>query len=423
MPEEEANEQSAGSESDEDVSQTRERRSRPRTLTPEQRRFLGKPRPLHERHEPEKKVEREVRREETPLPPPPRRIVEPARPKLEQARPEKSEKPESARVEEPSHRRGSVIKRDEESSRRIETQHAALAIGILLLVAFTFYVGKKFDYWRYLLMAKIKKPELTEKIPEKFRNLSANELIEQALRDERTNNWRDAIDRWMAAKHKNLAYRGIFFHVGRLAYQKGDFDAADKLFERAIAFHENIDTANYFRGLIATRRNDLPAAERFFEAAATADPFTPDYYYNWAEALRLNHHPQEAIPRYEQAERRARGNQDQTVCIFKIRMARLEAGENGKLQSEAAKAGENGSVALDWLLTNGAVAIREGRIDEAARTLADAKSLSLRVPDGQGIFVSCTGDSMFQEACRKHTELADICQPNAASSALAPATR
>jgi hypothetical protein len=104
-------------------------------------------------------------------------------------------------------------------------------------------------------------------------------------------------------------------------------------------------------------------------------------------------------------------------------MARLEAGENGKLQSEAAKAGENGSVALDWLLTNGAIAIREGRIDEAARTLADAKSLSLRVPDGQGIFVSCTGDSMFQEACRKHTELADICQPNAASSALAPATR
>ena len=109
-----------------------------------------------------------------------------------------------------------------------------------------------------------------------------------------------------------------------------------KSFERAIAFHENVDTANYFRGLIATRRRDLPAAERFFEAAATADPFTADYYYYWAEALRLDNHPQEAIPRYEQAERRARGEQDALrLPIQEARGPDPEAGETDKLKVES----------------------------------------------------------------------------------------
>ena len=160
---------------------------------------------------------------------------------------------------------------DKKSSRVIEMQQAVLIIGAILVLCFAFYVGKKFDYWRYVLMTKTK-PKLMEKTVDKFPNSSADELLEQALTAEHRGDWRDAIERFIAAKHKNLAYRGILFHAARLSYDKGDFDNADKLFERAIAFHENVDTANYFRGLIATRHRDLPAAERFFEAAATADP-------------------------------------------------------------------------------------------------------------------------------------------------------
>jgi tetratricopeptide (TPR) repeat protein len=422
MPAEEPNEEANASRSDDDSSQTRARRSRPRTLTPEQRRFLGKPRPLHERAEPQKRSEEELPHvEPAPAPPPAPRIVpELTRPKVEAAK--RSEAREIDDAEEPE-QRAPVLRRDEKSSRRIEMQHAALMIGGILLLCFTFYVGKKFDYWRYLLMAKVKQPQVTDQVLGKFADVSPNELIEQAFRDERSNDWRSAIERFIAAKRKNLAYPGILFHAGKIAYEKGDFDNADKLFERAIAFHENIDTANFFRGLIATRHRDLPAAERLFEAATTADPFTADYYYYWAEALRLDYHPHEAIPRYEQAERRARGNQDQTVCRVKIRLARLEAGENTKLKAEIKKEGEKGPLALDWLLPDSAVAIREGRIEEAARILGEAKTLSLRVTDGHGIFVSCTGDRVFQDACRKHQELADICQPSAASEIFTRPTR
>ena len=158
-----------------------------------------------------------------------------------------------------------------------------------------------------------------------------------------------------------------------------------------------------------------PQRNAFFEAAATAEPFTADYYYYWAEALRLDHHPQEAIPRYEQAARRARDDQDATVCQFKVRMARLEGGENAKLKAEIEEKGSAGALALDWLMTNAAVAIREGRIEDAVRSVTEARAASTHTENGGGIFVSCAGDMLFQDARQKHRELADACEAKTTS--------
>ena len=410
MPDEQPNEPTASeSQSEEDSAQNRERRSRPRTLTPEQRRFLGRPRPLHERTQGEKNLEEELVTKEQSAPiPEPREEPELPKQRVVAARPKEPEKVEPARAGQKAESHGPVRVVDKKSSRVIEVQQAVLVIGAILVLCFAFYVGRKFDYWRYVLMTKTK-PKLMEKTVDKFPNSSADELLEQALTAEHRGDWHDAVERFVAAKRKNLAYRGILSHAARLAYDKGDFDNADKLFERAIAFHENVDTANYFRGLIATRRRDLPAAERFFEAAATADPFTADYYYYWAEALRLDNHPQEAIPRYEQAERRARGEQDTLVCQFKKRMARLEAGETDKLKVEIEEQGKAGPLSLPWLLTSAAVAVREGRIPDAARQLGDARALSQTTSTGSGVFASCVGDRVFQDVCGEHAELADIC--------------
>jgi tetratricopeptide (TPR) repeat protein len=370
--------------------------------------LLGTPRSLHERAEAEKKIDQPAVPEEAAPPLEPRERHEAtAQEKIaeEAAQPE----PESSA---PGIEQRTVLRKaDDKSGRAIEMQHAALIIGALLVLGLTFYVGRKFDYWRFLVTAK-NSPKLPAQFADKFPNVSAEELVEQALAAEHGSNLRDAIDRFVAAKHKNLKYRGILFRIGKIAYDHGDFDAADKLFERAIAFNENVDTSNYFRGLIATRHRDLPAALRFFEAAANADPFTADYYYYWAEALRLDHHPQDAVTRYTQAERRARNEQDKAVCQFKERMARLEAGEAAQLKSEIDKKGSAGALSVDWLMTAAAVAIREGRIDDAARFARDAHAFSLQVVNGMGIYVSCTGDPVFRDACEKHSELAEVCQEN-----------
>ena len=416
MSEDEPNEQAApNAPADEDPSKSdRPRRSRPRTLTSEQRRLLGTPRPLHERVEAEKEIDEPAPVEEIAAPPARERETrEPQKPAAKEHFEEEPEEPKPA-SEEPEPGPRVVVRRDDKSSRAIEMQHAALIIGAIVVLFLTFYVGKKFEYWRYLWMMK-NKPKLTEKIPDNYPGVSANELVEQALASERASLWRDAAQRLMAAKHKDLRYRGILFRVAKMAYDRGDFDTAEKLSERAVAFGENLDTANYLRGLIATRHRDLPAAERFFEAAATAEPFTADYYYYWAEALRMDHHPQDAIARYEQAARRARDDQDATVCQFKVRMARLEGGENAKLKAEIEAKGSTGALPLDWLMTDAALAIREGRIDDAVQSVNAARATSVRTDNGGGIFVSCTGDMLFQNACRKNRELADACEAKTTS--------
>jgi tetratricopeptide (TPR) repeat protein len=421
MSEQDPNEQPAPNPpASEDPSKSeRERRSRPRTLTSEQRRLLGKPRPLHERVEAGKENINETAPADEPAEPAARQYEtrEPQKPGTGEHAARESAEPESASEQPGRLPRVAVRKADSKSSRPAETQRAALIISAIVVLFLAFYVGKKFDYWRYLWMTR-NKPRLSEKVPDKYPGVPASELVEQALASEHAGRLTDAAERLIAAKHKDLRYRGILFRVGKLAYDNGNFDTADRLLERAIAFGENIDVANYLRGVIATRRGNLPTAERFFQAAVTTEPFVADYYYYWAEALRLGHHYRDAIARYEQAARRARDDQDLTVCQFKVRMARLEGGESAKLKDEIEAKGSTGPLPLDWLLTEAAVAIRERRFDDAVRSVIAARASSFHTENGGGIFVSCKDDALFQDACKKYAELADAFEVKATSPSL-----
>jgi tetratricopeptide (TPR) repeat protein len=410
MSEQDPNEQPAPNPpASEDPSKSeRERRSRPRTLTAEQRRLLGKPRPVHERVEAEKEIINEPGPANAPAEPAARQYEtrEAQKPGAGEHSARESAESKPASEEQARVPRVAVSKPDRKSSRAIGMRHVALIIGAIATLCLAFYAGKKFDYWRYLWMAR-NKAKLMEKVPDKYPGVAADELVEQALVSEHAGRFTDAAERLIAAKHKDLRYRGILFRVGKLAYDNGNFDTADRLLERALAFGENVDTANYLRGVIATRRGNLPAAERFFQAAVTAEPFVADYYYYWAEALRLGHHYRDAIARYEQAARRARDDQDLTVCQFKVRMARLEGGEDAKLKDEIEAKGSTGPLPLDWLLTDAAVAIRERRFDDAVRSVIAARAASFHTENGGGIFLSCKDDALFQDACKKYSELAD----------------
>jgi tetratricopeptide (TPR) repeat protein len=406
MPEEEPQEKMQSQPappSDAPLEPAREQ-SRRKALTPEQRRLLGTPRSLHGRPETEKKdAEMEPAGEiEKTKPEPPRQ----AKPPAAGATPagEQLPAPEPSSEERKPTRPMAAILPDRKSSRALEMQNAALIIGALFLLCLTFYAGKKFEYWKYMIMTRTKaKPAATA--PDKFPGISADDLIEQALVAERSGQFKEAVEKLLAAKQKNLRYRGILFRAGKIAYDHGDFDSADKIFERALAFGENIDTANYFRGLVAIRRRDLAAAERFFQAAANAGPFASDYYYYWAEALRMGRHPKEAIPHYERAARRARNEGDEAVCRFKVRMARLEAGETPQLSGEVEQNRSRGPLSVDWLMTAAALKIREGDINEAVRLISEA-----RAGHRPGLFASCATDMVFQDAGQKYPDLAQACR-------------
>src|SRR6266404_1226595 len=258
------------------------------------------------------------------------------------------------------------------TSKALEMQKLALVAGALVLLVATFYVGKKFEYWRYLIATR-NEARIAAKVTGDFAGASAEELIEHAVMDEQLGHWDDAAKRLIAAKYKNTALGGILFHAGKLYYDHSDFDSADRLFESAIGFGENVDAANYYRGMIAVSRSDFPAAERFFEAAMNTAPFNADYYYSLAETLRKDHRPKDSIARYEQAIRRGGGESEQTICRFKTRMAELEAGDLTKVSSEVDQQQSRGNLSADWIMTAAALEIQQGHNEQAIRLVEQAR--------------------------------------------------
>jgi tetratricopeptide (TPR) repeat protein len=284
--------------------------------------------------------------------------------------------------------------------RVLELQQAALILFSLVLLVLAFYLGRNFDRLKYLVLSRTNPP--IEKQPDDYPAVSASDLVNQAIEAERSGDWHEAVKKLLAAKQKDLRYRGLLFRMGKLFFTHGDLKSADKAFERAILFQEDVGPSNEFRGLIATRDNDYTAAQHFFEEATRADPLVADYYYLWGESLRLGLQPKLAIPRYEEARVRARDEQDALVCRFKIRLAEMEAAESPKVEKELEEKKATGPLSVDWLMVEAALRIREGKMEAAANLINQA-----RAGKTPGLFTSCASDMAFKDAARKHAELVE----------------
>ncbi len=407
-----------------------ERSSRRRSLTPDERRLLGTPRAKDEvaEPEPEPPPKPEPRPEAKPEPrPEPRRKLrlgaasppEPHRREREHRRSHRStpadaptpdattSDPTTETADRPRHgdRTGRpsepLLQRDVGLYRGFDFGRAVLVLGGILALVLAFYVGRQFDHWRSALMAGRQEPKI-EQVKDRFGNRSADELVREALVAQRAGRVPEAIELFLGAKRRNLHYRGIIFRVGRLAADAGRFDDADKFFERAISFDEDVDAANFQRGLIAVRRKDFSAAQRYFRAATEAGPFVPDYPYYLGEAFRMDHRPHEAIPSYEHAALLSRNNEDHAVAEFKVRMAQLEAGDAPAVAAQIEAQQQRAPLTVEWLMTAAAWHLREARVPQA-RALID----QARAANQPRVFVSCAADLVFTTAAEEHGELAE----------------
>ena len=288
----------------------------------------------------------------------------------------------------------------------VEVQKIMLVLAALMLLGGMFYVGKKYEYWKYLIETR-KDAKVVAKLTGEFAGATPEELVENAIAAEQVGRWDEAAKRLIAAKYKNPALGGVIFRAGKLYYDHSDFESADRLFESSIGFGENIDAANYYRGMIASARSDFPAAERFFEAATNAAPLNADYYYSLAETLRKDHRPKDSIFRYEQAMRRSGGESEQTICRFKMRMAELEAGDLGKVGSELEQQQARGTLAVDWMITAAALEIQEGHIEQAVSLVEKAREADQSRLDA--LFAACVSDRFFSIARQNRPELTQAC--------------
>jgi tetratricopeptide (TPR) repeat protein len=378
---------------------------RRRGLTPEQRRLLGAGRTLSDRpRSSSEPADLTLAAEPAPSGEVYHGAVVPHSTSLQE---EGSAKPTPAGEGRPAAHPATVILPDRKSSRVFEMQKVAIIIGCLFLLGAIFYLGTRVPYWLYLYRShRVQKQE--QSVPDKFPGVSSDDLVEQALAAQEAGRWQEAAEQFLAARRKNNSYRGIFLRVGMMCSEHGDFDSADALYAKAIEFGENIDVANFFRSRIAVRRHDYAAGERFAEAAAMAAPFVWSNYYQWAEVLRLNHHPREAIRRYEQAERRAPQGLNAIACSYKARLARIEA-RDPKVGEEIAKRQSEGSLPADWVVTAAALKIDQGHFGDALQLLTEARAAA--TADAFSYYVS---DPIFQNAAQSDPALAAICRINTA---------
>ncbi len=381
------------SEQDEPPTPPPPERGRRKSLTPEQRRFLGTPRAGADR-EREDDLETSSARPASTLSPAQTPVqTEQPTPAVD---PEVSPRTPEAATELRKHFSG----RETQASRRSEMQRALIIISILVFLAMTFFVGRQFDRLKYFIVSRVNPPDF-ESGPEKFPGLTSEELVEGALAAEREGDWGGAAQRFFEAKRKDLRYQGLLFRVGKSSYDRGDWDGADYALEYALKFGENVAAANHLRGLIAVRRRDLAAADRFFEAATKAEPLVAEFFYHWGDALRLDQRPRDAIRRYQQAIMRTSSPSDVTLCRFKIRLARIETAEASALYSELEKMREAGALSVDWLMTHAALELNAGRIQSSAQLILQARSRGVA-----GLFDPCSGDVIFRKAAEAHPEIA-----------------
>lgn len=405
-------------------------------LTPEMRRLLGGPRSLRRRSS----SGAEEQRDEPPLADveaPARAVAEtpaggavelpqeaagaakpkptptegaiPIRPR--EARPRPSAAPAAARAADattpqpgttpPAKQRTGGIRVDQEAKRTLGLQHIAIIAGALLLLAGAFYVGKRYQHWKYLIATR-NAPVVAESFEDKFPGVPADQLVEQALAAEAAGDWRGAVDRLVAAKYKDRSYQGLFFRMGKILFDKGNHTAADGAFAKAIEFGEDLPRANHHRGLIATAARNWPAAERFFAAAAAAEPMAPDRYIHWAEALRMAGNPRDAVQRYEQASTRARRDDVRTTSLFKQRIAELEAGGAAEVEKAIAERRAAGALSPDWLLLAAALEIQRGKIERGVELIGEA-----RAANNPLIFMHCARDMFFRRAGEKNPAVAE----------------
>jgi tetratricopeptide (TPR) repeat protein len=381
-------------------------------MTPELRRFLGPGRSWHDRQGDEEEERPDQSQPEPTSTPEQERTPSPQsgfKPAKVTQEDHDEENAENRQVAPPAR-----AMLDDPNSHAIETQKIALIIGALLVLVATFYAGTKFQHLKSLVAARTE-PKLREFDSNTFPAVATEELIEQAVAAEHAGKWHDAVERFVAAKQRNAGYHGLLFRAGKLCYDHGDVDNADRLLERAIASGDEADTANYFRGLIAVRHNDLSAAGHFFEEAANAKPFVPEYYYQWGEVLRRDNSPDEAVRRYEQAALRATNEDETSLYRFKARMAKAETADNSRLKVEVEQKRGEGQLSIDWLLTDAALQLRAGTIAEAGRLIGQA-----RETDHRGLFAVYISDMLFARASQSYPEIAEACRIKVAAPSPPP---
>jgi len=191
--------------------------------------------------------------------------------------------------------------------------------------------------------------------------------------------------------------KGVAYQRAVGAFNLHHFPEARTLAAESIAKKEEVAASHVLLGTMLGLEQNHAGALQEFLLAAEASPADALPRYNASESLRHLGRPVDAIDQLRDAVQR---NPGEPLYAFKLRLARIEAGQEKDLEAEIRQQLGVKPPAGDWILAAAAVSLRHGRFAEAAGLMSAARQVMQ-----PALFFALIQDSLFA-ASKERPELA-----------------
>ncbi len=172
------------------------------------------------------------------------------------------------------------------------------------------------------------------------------EAVNQALRAERRHDFAGARAIYGEVSNDESVVPGVEYRLALLALHEGDVAQADVHLDRSIRAGDALAACYLFGASLAGMNNDYAEAAARLAAAVRAEPFNAKLVFCWGEALRRAGHFPEAIQHLSEALDRPDTAAARELYLFKLRLAKVEAGEGEGVDAELTKP----TPAAGWLV-------------------------------------------------------------------------
>lgn len=192
---------------------------------------------------------------------------------------------------------------------------------------------------------------------------------------------------YQQARDEKLFLPGLDYQSALLALAGRKYDLAFSLVNRCLAANESVPECLYLRANTLALEGDYALPVQCFSDAARLTPFSPRYYFFWAECLRRQGNPEAAVSQFKQALLRRPSLAETDLIKFRMNLARIEMGTDKALEEELASQLSAPTPSTDTLLLGAANELTRGNYAAAASHLRRAAqnmprpALELRLRD------------------------------------------
>lgn len=202
------------------------------------------------------------------------------------------------------------------------------------------------------------------------KNPEALASLQTAIQAQFQKDYSKAISAYEHARLLDPTLTGIDYQLAVIAFSQNQPDEARKYLAKSIAAKDGVAASHNLLGVIAGQNKDYDTSIAEFKQAIQISPQDANLHFNLSETYRESGQAGKAIAALNEA---IKLSPHESLYPFKLRLARIAAGQGRELESETASQLRESKPSGEWLLTAAAIALSRGAYSDAAILLAHAR--------------------------------------------------